>query len=89
MIVGNRKIKVTRTDLARYLNEYSEKLPWLIPFREDYMENCNRARKNSVSQFGFWLRTHKAKEFERAFKWAEKHPEILDELYTNTDSTCG
>jgi hypothetical protein len=87
MIVGNPKTKITKTDVARWLNTESARFPELVPLWEKYMDKCSRARRDKVSQFGFWLRTNKPKEFERIFKWSQKHPEILDELYAESTTT--
>lgn len=50
------------------------------------MDKCSRARRDKVSQFGFWLRTNKPKEFEKVCKWAQKHPELLDEIYAGVET---
>ena len=84
MLTGNPKIKVTKTDVARYLNDNSEKFPELIPLRDQYMERCNRARKIAVSKFGFWLQLNKQAIFNRIAKKLIKDPSILDDLYGST-----
>lgn len=85
---GNPKIKVSKTDLARYLNDHGADFPELARYWEDYMQKCARARKDKASQFGFWVRTNKPKVFEKIWKWGKKHLEILDEVYkNNADST--
>lgn len=88
MIRGNPKLKVTRTDISRYLNDKSGEHPELARYVERYMASCGRARRDAVSQFGFWLRSKYPKEFNRVFKWAQKQPEILAEIYAESDSTA-
>ncbi len=87
MTVGNPKIKVTKTDVARYLNAKREDFPELNRHWEEYMEKCGRARREVASQFGFWLRSNKPVQFNKIFVWAKKNMTVvLDELYANTDS---
>jgi len=87
MIVGNPKIKVTKTDVCRLLNEHAaDVFPELVPMLDKYMESCTRARRTAVSQFGFWLRQHKPVHFQRCYRWAQKNQiKVLDTLYA-TDS---
>lgn len=86
MIVGNPKIKITKTDVARWLSVQREQFPELAKRWEAYMSSCSRARRDGTNQFGFWLRTKYPREFERVFKWAQK-PEnyltVLDEVYAS------
>ncbi len=86
MNVANPKINVTKTDLARYLNDHSEAVKELISIRNQYMDKCNRARRIKVSQFGFWLRANKPAIFERIYKRLSKNPAILDAVYGQADS---
>jgi hypothetical protein len=50
------------------------------------MERCGRARKMANSQFGFWLRDNMAEKFNKAYRVASKHPELLAEIYPDADS---
>lgn len=84
MIGANPKIKVTRTDVSRYLNDHSDRFPELVVVRTQYMEKCNRARRLTISQFGFWLRDNRPSIFNRIFMKLKKNPAILDELYGST-----
>jgi hypothetical protein len=86
MTDANPKTKVTRTDIARYINDHSDRFPELIRVRNDYLEKCNRARKLSVAQFGFWLRSNQPEMFDRIFKKCSKSMEILKDIYTQNES---
>jgi hypothetical protein len=89
MTVGNPKIKVTRTDVARYLNIKWESFPKLAKFWEQYMSKCGKARRESASQFGFWLRENRPKEFNVMFVWAKSNMTVvLDEIYADVDSSA-
>ena len=88
MIIGNPKLKVTRTDIARFLNSESERFPELVELREQYLDKCNRARRLKVSQFGFWVRANKPVVFQRIYRRVSKDMAILQEIYPTCDSTC-
>lgn len=89
MTTGNLKVKVTRTDTARYLNMRHEDFPELAKRWELYMSSCGRARKADACQFGFWLRSKYPRDFQKVFAWAKKHHcEVLDIVYADTDSAA-
>lgn len=84
---ANPKLRLTKTDFARFLNVNSERFPDAVPYREVYMTSCSRARKNSIGQFGFWLRSNHSRLFNRLFKQASSRPdEILSGAYDSTDA---
>ena len=85
MTKGNPKFRVTKTDVARYLNDNSEAFPELLKYRDQYLENCQRARKSSIAQFGFWLQGNRKKIFDKTAKKLAKDPSILDALYGNQE----
>lgn len=89
MITGNPKIRLSKTDFCRFLNDHSDRMPELVKYWESYAEKCARARKDKASQFGFWIRANKPVLFDRIFKKAQKHGlELLDEIYGGTDSAA-
>jgi hypothetical protein len=81
MNIANPKVKVTKTDVARYLCDHSELFPVLIPLRVHYIDKCSRARRIDVAQFGFWIRTNKPKLFERIYKKLLRDPDLLGKIY--------
>lgn len=84
---ANPKLRLTKTDVCRFLNKHSDRFPAAVPLLERYMASCARARRDSVGQFGFWLRSHKPKIFERIYKQSAKHmDDILADTYDSTDA---
>lgn len=84
MIIGNKKVKISKTDVARYINVNGDKFPDIKDFKKTYDLRANNLRN---PQFGFWLRNNKPEYFARIFKWANKRNDIiLNELYGKTDN---
>ena len=82
MNTGNKKNRMSMTDFARFLNVHSDRFPETIPFLGVYMTRCNRARRDSIRQFGFWLRDNHRGLFGRLYKRAkQREDEILAEAY--------
>lgn len=79
MNIGNKKVKISKTDVARYININSDQFPDIKNFKKTYDLRINNVRN---PQFGFWLRNNKPEAFARIFKWANKRNDIiLTELY--------
>ena len=83
MNIGNKKVKISKTDVARYININGDKFSDIKKFKETYDSRVNNVRN---PQFGFWLRNNKPVAFNRIFKWASQRNDIvLKELYGNVD----
>ena len=83
MNIGNKKVKISRTDVSRYININGDKFPDIKGFKKTYDLRVNNVRN---PQFGFWQRNKKPEAFNRIFKWASQRNDIiLKELYGNMD----
>lgn len=86
MDAANPKLKLSKTDLCRFLNENIEQWPELVSMRERYMEKCNRARRIKVGQFGFWLKDNHPVRFDKIYRQALKQPGLLEQIYTDSNA---